>query len=172
MASSSTAGSSEAESGATTTGSSEASTSATTGTTSSGDGDGDGDAESSEASTGSSGDGDASSSGDGDSDSSAGDGDGDSPVCGDGVAEVSQGEQCDGDDLGLGSCEALGLGGGSLSCTPECVFDTSLCDGSTSSSTGNTDGGTEGGDCGMLFDPCDTDADCCWDWCMFGQCQV
>lgn len=54
------------------------------------------------------------------SDSDSGD------ACGDG--EVNPGEQCDGDDLQGFTCEALGLGGGVLTCDfIMCTFDTSMC---------------------------------------------
>ncbi|MDQ2694349.1 MAG: hypothetical protein M3Z21_03030, partial [Pseudomonadota bacterium] len=48
------------------------------------------------------------------------------PVCGDGV--VNQGfEACDGADLAGQSCGSLGFGGGPLTCTAGCTFDTSGC---------------------------------------------
>lgn len=46
--------------------------------------------------------------------------------CGDGVRQPI--EQCEGADLGGQSCEGLGLGSGTLSCT-QCVFDTTGCAG-------------------------------------------
>ena len=46
-------------------------------------------------------------------------------VCGNDIRE--DGEQCDGPDLGGASCNMLGFGGGGLSCTPSCTFDTSSC---------------------------------------------
>jgi hypothetical protein len=36
-------------------------------------------------------------------------------------------EQCDGADLGGKSCTSLGWSGGSLGCSPACMFDTSSC---------------------------------------------
>jgi len=47
------------------------------------------------------------------------------PDCGDGF--VQPGEQCDQGDLQGLSCGALGLGGGVLTCSLECTFDTSGC---------------------------------------------
>lgn len=48
------------------------------------------------------------------------------PACGDGIAQDD--EACDGGDLRGESCEALGLGGGTLGCRFYCELDTSLCD--------------------------------------------
>ena len=48
------------------------------------------------------------------------------PECGDNVAE--SGEDCDGPDLGGATCGSEGFEGGTLGCTPECVFDVSACD--------------------------------------------
>jgi hypothetical protein len=36
-------------------------------------------------------------------------------------------EQCDGADLGGATCASQGFGGGTLACTPGCVFDTTRC---------------------------------------------
>lgn len=47
------------------------------------------------------------------------------PDCGDGL--VQQGEQCDQANLQGLTCEGLGLGGGALSCSLNCTFDTSGC---------------------------------------------
>jgi len=46
-------------------------------------------------------------------------------VCGNNIKE--SGEQCDGSDLGGASCQSLGYSGGTLSCRPDCTFDTSGC---------------------------------------------
>jgi hypothetical protein len=46
-------------------------------------------------------------------------------VCGDGHADLSSGEDCDGADLGF-TCEQLGLTG-TLQCGPDCRFDFSEC---------------------------------------------
>jgi hypothetical protein len=48
------------------------------------------------------------------------------PGCGDGVINLV-GEQCDGSDLGTTTCESLGYGSGSLSCTAGCRIDASGC---------------------------------------------
>jgi hypothetical protein len=48
------------------------------------------------------------------------------PGCGNSMIEGD--EQCDGADLGGADCSSLGYtAGGTLSCTPGCAFDTSLC---------------------------------------------
>lgn len=48
-----------------------------------------------------------------------------SGTCGNGVREGR--EHCDGSDLGGQDCGTLGLGGGTLSCQPDCWFDRSGC---------------------------------------------
>lgn len=48
-------------------------------------------------------------------------------TCGDGVADVDQGEDCDGLDFAGKSCLDLGFEGGGLACTSACEFDTSEC---------------------------------------------
>jgi hypothetical protein len=45
--------------------------------------------------------------------------------CGDNVKDSN--EDCDGPDLGLQTCESLGYSGGTLRCTPDCVYDASAC---------------------------------------------
>lgn len=45
--------------------------------------------------------------------------------CGNGVLE--DGEECDGKDLGVGTCESEGFGEGDLHCTDACALDTSEC---------------------------------------------
>jgi hypothetical protein len=50
------------------------------------------------------------------------------PTCGNGVMDGADGEQCDGSDLGGATCESLGYSGGTLSCTPQCALDESLCE--------------------------------------------
>lgn len=47
--------------------------------------------------------------------------------CGDGILEVP--EQCEGGDLGGGSCQQLGFYSGTLTCTDFCTFNTSACSG-------------------------------------------
>ena len=68
-----------------------------------------------------------------------GNGTGGSPVCGNNIKE--QGEQCDGNDLGSETCSSLGFIGGTLRCTPTCVFDASQCTTSGGNGTGNGTGG-------------------------------
>jgi hypothetical protein len=49
------------------------------------------------------------------------------PVCGNGVIET--GEQCDGSALGGATCASIGMGftGGTLTCSPNCTYNTSAC---------------------------------------------
>lgn len=47
------------------------------------------------------------------------------PMCGDGI--IDPGEDCDGSDLAMATCQSLGFDTGSLSCGTECRFATSLC---------------------------------------------
>ncbi len=54
--------------------------------------------------------------------------DDDMDSCGDNV--VDPGEQCDGSDHGGDTCQSLGMWGGTLGCTAQCTFDTTLCEGS------------------------------------------
>lgn len=46
-------------------------------------------------------------------------------VCGDNVKDTN--EQCDGSDLGGAACTSHGFGGGTLSCSSACEFNTSQC---------------------------------------------
>jgi hypothetical protein len=48
------------------------------------------------------------------------------PYCGDGLIN-QPGESCDAFSLGTQTCEGLGLGAGTLSCSAQCTFDTSAC---------------------------------------------
>ncbi|MBN1654274.1 MAG: beta-propeller domain-containing protein [Deltaproteobacteria bacterium] len=48
-------------------------------------------------------------------------------ACGDGDIDVDLGEQCDGENLAGQSCESLTGEAGTLSCTPDCLFDLSAC---------------------------------------------
>ncbi len=60
-------------------------------------------------------------------DTDAGGGDGSSVGCGDGVLQSD--ELCDGDDLGLATCERLGFDSGALACADDCLqFDTAGCE--------------------------------------------
>lgn len=47
------------------------------------------------------------------------------PICGDGVVQGD--EECDLQDMFGKTCDNLGLGGGALSCKPDCTLDTSMC---------------------------------------------
>ncbi len=57
-------------------------------------------------------------------------------VCGNNIKE--SGEQCDGTDLNNKTCVSLGYSGGTLVCSPACVFNTSGC---TSGGGGGGSGG-------------------------------
>ncbi|WP_177325976.1 lamin tail domain-containing protein [Nannocystis exedens] len=46
-------------------------------------------------------------------------------ICGDGVREGA--EPCDGLDVGGAKCADRGFTGGAMTCTPQCVLDTSMC---------------------------------------------
>src|SRR5438552_14209732 len=49
-------------------------------------------------------------------------------VCGDGIAQAANGEQCDGNDLAGRTCENVGLGQGELICDPmTCRFLSAHC---------------------------------------------
>lgn len=48
--------------------------------------------------------------------------------CGNGVLDALTGETCDGSNLGIATCVALGFGGGVLSCDGSCLLDDSSCD--------------------------------------------
>jgi len=48
-----------------------------------------------------------------------------SSICGNGIKEG--GEQCDGSDLGAGTCTMLGFSGGTLQCASSCEYDSSPC---------------------------------------------
>ena len=49
------------------------------------------------------------------------------PVCGDGVADTSYAEQCDGSDLGGGTCATYNLDGGPLTCDASCMHVRTQC---------------------------------------------
>ena len=51
------------------------------------------------------------------------------PICGDGVAQVSEGEECDGRDLRGLTCGVFRgyTGEGALNCDKQCVYDLSQC---------------------------------------------
>jgi hypothetical protein len=75
----------------------------------------------------------------GGAESSPADSSGGAPICGDGVMDPT--EMCDGDDVGDQSCAGLGLGGGPLSCLPDCSnFDTTGCMNQSQCGNGSKDG--------------------------------
>jgi alpha-tubulin suppressor-like RCC1 family protein len=47
--------------------------------------------------------------------------------CGDGIIQADQGETCDGANLNGTDCNTLGYAGGTLSCSAECGFNTTVC---------------------------------------------
>jgi len=61
---------------------------------------------------------------------------------------VDDGEECDGDNLNDATCESVGSGPGTLSCTAECKFDKSAC---TTPGTSPPPGGGGGGGCSSLI---------------------
>jgi hypothetical protein len=67
-------------------------------------------------------------------------------TCGNGV--LDPGEACDGDQLADHTCSSFGFDTGTLSCTAECVFDTSDCD-------------YHPLDCGTQGSFCWSDSQCC-----------
>jgi hypothetical protein len=62
------------------------------------------------------------------------------PGCGDGLVTLP--ETCDGFNLGGNTCGDLGFGGGTLSCTLSCTYNTTLC---TAPSSGGGGGSSSGG---------------------------
>lgn len=68
------------------------------------------------------------------------------PICGNGIRESS--EACDGSALGGQTCTGLGFGGGALSCTASCTYNTSACTPAMCYATG---GGR----------PCTSSTNCC-----------
>jgi len=67
-------------------------------------------------------------------------------VAGCGDAIISNGEQCDGVNLGGSSCSLLGFNSGSLSCTSACTFNTSQCTSSGGGGGGGGGGSSNSGD--------------------------
>lgn len=59
--------------------------------------------------------------------------------CGNGLAEIWLGEQCDGTDLGEASCQSLGYLDGDLDCAAGCTFDTHGCQSPTDCGDGVKD---------------------------------
>ncbi len=58
------------------------------------------------------------------------------PVCGNGVVE--EGEDCDVGSLNSDDCVSQGFAGGTLDCSPGCIFDTSDCYAQRFDASGNT----------------------------------
>ncbi|PKN24768.1 MAG: hypothetical protein CVU65_10825 [Deltaproteobacteria bacterium HGW-Deltaproteobacteria-22] len=48
--------------------------------------------------------------------------------CGDGIIQAAYGEDCDAENLAGNTCLSLALGGGTLSCSQNCRFDTTGCE--------------------------------------------
>lgn len=67
-------------------------------------------------------------------------------VCGDGVLDPN--EECDGSELDAQTCDGFGFDGGTLLCSPECAYDTSMCDAAAVCGDGLLDVDTEECDCG------------------------
>lgn len=80
------------------------------------------------------------------------------PVCGNGLLEAF--EQCDGKNLGFGSCWILGQGRGELLCDQEsCTYDTSQCEDNSSISYGDESGSGGSGTVGESGSGGDNDKD-------------
>jgi cysteine-rich repeat protein len=86
-------------------------------------------------------------------------------LCGSGNLEAP--EECDGAELGGATCESLGLGGGSLSCSDACLFDSAGCAGGATCGDGTVDTGEE---CDDGDDNSDVDADACRTDCSAAAC--
>lgn len=66
-------------------------------------------------------------------------------LCGNGVVDAN--EECDGANLDAQTCMTFGFTGGALLCSPQCIFDKSMCT-SPSCGDGTVDGNGEECDCG------------------------
>ncbi len=66
--------------------------------------------------------------------------------CGDGVLDPN--EECDGPELDAQSCDSFGFDGGTLLCTDNCTYDTSMCDAAAVCGDGLLDVDSEECDCG------------------------
>lgn len=69
------------------------------------------------------------------------------PVCGDN--RLSAHEECEGMLMSHTDCSEISLGTGTLSCTPQCHFDTSQCSIQPSGAGGGGDGTQNGGGCSL-----------------------
>lgn len=84
---------------------------------------------------------------------------GDGPRCGDG--HLDDGEACDGSEPPNRSCLLLGFDEGTLSCSPDCTWNTASCSGTESCADGRDNDGDGDADC--------SDTDCsasCADACL------
>ncbi len=64
------------------------------------------------------------------------------PTCGNG--SIDTGEQCDGQNLGIATCEIIGnYVGGVLGCTDACTFDTTACEPPANCGNGTIDSGEQ-----------------------------
>jgi len=80
------------------------------------------------------------------------------PPCGDGLRQIP--EECDGDDLGGSTCESIGLGPGTLACSPGCYFNTVGCSPCTDDCTA-----TDAPSCdGNTLISCQQNNYTCWKW--------
>lgn len=99
-------------------------------------------------------------------------------ICGNG--EIEDGELCDTGDLGGETCQSQGFGGGGLSCTAECTFDTSACNGcgdGIANEAEECDGADLGlfstcadVDLGTAMEPLGCNVDCTYDYGMCSGC--
>ncbi|MBN1653047.1 MAG: hypothetical protein JXA30_04655 [Deltaproteobacteria bacterium] len=92
------------------------------------------------------------------------DGSAQAEYCGNGVIEPSNGEQCDGRNLGGATCENLFGEQGRLRCSSSCLFDSSMCFSAGATDGSVRDGGTYFRDTGLVRDigPIEDD-DAGWD---------
>lgn len=72
-------------------------------------------------------------------------------LCGNMVIDAN--EECDGADLNAKTCMTFGFTGGALQCSPQCIFDKSMCT-SPSCGDGTLDGNGEECDCGNQGQNC------------------
>ncbi len=85
------------------------------------------------------------------------------PVCGNGIVEL--GEACDGSNLGGQTCASQGYGGGTLSCTSSCTFNTSQCTAAACYPTGS------GAPCKSTTNCCSGIGNCTSGWPSLRKCK-